>query len=110
MRRNQGLRRATYWPPGVPCEYELTAVVKAFESIEYVECADGSLELGYEKIAIYDHKSDAGEFHAARQLENGWWASKFGWHIDLDHKTPQAIEYWRNYQLQKWMKRPRKPQ
>ncbi len=84
----------------------MEALLKAFETIGYVECSSGELEAGYEKLALYDHQSLEGETHAARQLKNGWWASKFGAYKDLEHRTAESIESQNGYKLRKWMKRP----
>ena len=96
-----------FWPKGAPDQLGITALLRAFETIGYVECPDGDLEAGYEKLALYNHQSVNGETHAARQLENGWWVSKFGGYKDLEHKTAESIESQTGYKLQKWMKRPR---
>src|SRR2546427_2505133 len=42
-----------YWPPGIPREATLDAFVKAFEAQGYQTCSDASLEVVFEKIAIY---------------------------------------------------------
>lgn len=52
-------------------------------------CADGSLEVGIEKIAIY---ADGDEYmHAARQLGNSKWTSKIGCKEDIEHNTLDAL-------------------
>jgi hypothetical protein len=65
-----------YWPDGVPRVVALGAFYQAFESIGYVRCADGQLEAGFEKIALY--WLDGKPTHAARQLPDGSWTSKLG--------------------------------
>lgn len=63
-----------------------------------MECANGDLEDGFEKIVLYQYidetsAHDIGEWsHAARQLPNGKWGSKIGDLEDTIHKTPQALE------------------
>ncbi len=42
-----------YWPPGVPREYTIAAYIAAFESLGYSRCEDESLEVGFEKVAVY---------------------------------------------------------
>jgi hypothetical protein len=47
------------------------------------------LEPGIEKIALYALNDLP--THAARQLSNGWWTSKLGPHVDIEHIHPDAI-------------------
>ena len=61
----------------------------AFKEIGFDECDDGSLESGYEKIAIYG--SALMYTHAARQLADGKWTSKLGQLEDITHATPNDI-------------------
>ncbi len=58
-----------YWPPGVTRERTLTAFIQAFATAGHSPCPDGSLEPGWEKVAIY--ATDEGPAHAARRLDNG---------------------------------------
>ena len=44
--------RVAFWPDGVPRVVTLKSFTQAFQSIGYVACADGSLETGFEKIAL----------------------------------------------------------
>lgn len=98
-----------YWPEG--CKYKKTveAFVKAFETKNYVKCADGALEEGFEKIAIYARA--VADFqvptHAARQLEDGRWASKLGKDIDIEHLTVDAMAGGAYGEPVCFMKRPR---
>jgi hypothetical protein len=79
-----------YWPPGVPRVERVEAFVLAFQGLGYHEDLDDSLQPGIQKIAIF--ASDVGRpTHAARQLPDGWWASKLGEQIDIEHKLA-AIE------------------
>lgn len=57
----------------------------------YVPCSDGTLESGYEKIAIYANRRDDWT-HAARQRPDGWWTSKLGSDVDIIHLTPEDLE------------------
>src|SRR5437588_7588441 len=58
-----------YWPAGVVRERTLDAFLLAFATVGYFPCADGSLEPGWQKIAVYG--TDEGPTHASRQLANG---------------------------------------
>ena len=81
-----------FWPGGVPRKPTLQAFIQAYGSIDYKDCQrDGSLEEGYEKIALYVDANDV-PTHAARQLPNGEWTSKLGPYKDIEHTTPAALE------------------
>lgn len=53
-------------------------------------CEDGAPEVGFEKIALYAEADDT-PTHAARQLEDGRWASKCGQFQDIVHELPDSI-------------------
>ena len=72
-----------YWPPEVPREESLEAFVRAFGTLGYETCADGSLDSAYEKLAIF--ASRRVPTHVARQLADGNWTSKLGKSVDLSH-------------------------
>lgn len=72
-----------YWPSNCVRNVTLQAFQLAFESLGYNLCADGSLEDGYQKIAIYHLNNQP--THAARQLEDGLWSSKLGNSFDISH-------------------------
>lgn len=81
-----------FWPDGVPLgDHSIANYVRAYETAAGFEvCQDSSLEDGIEKIAIY---AVNGRFkHAARQLENGRWASKCGRGEDIEHRSPFELE------------------
>lgn len=72
-----------YWPPNAPRELTVDAFVKAYKSVGFQPCSDGSLLAGIEKVAIY--ANNGRPTHAARQLPNGRWTSKLGKHVDMEH-------------------------
>ena len=72
-----------FWPTGVDRERTVTAFIQAFATVGYLPCADGSLELGWEKAAIF--ATDEGPTHASRQLGNDLWTSKLGPDDDIEH-------------------------
>ena len=78
------------WPRGVPCEETLEAFAAAFATLGYEICADGELEQGYEKVAIY--AQNGVPTHAAKQLDDGRWKSKLGAWEDIEHNTLKAVE------------------
>jgi hypothetical protein len=73
-----------YWPLGVPREETIPAFIAAYETLGYRKCKRGWLERGFEKIAIYADSAGV-PTHAARQLENGSWTTKFGPYEDVEH-------------------------
>src|SRR6266478_554517 len=67
----------SYWPDGVTREETLEAFIQAYGTLGFTECADGSLEAGIEKIALYA-TPDNEPTHAALQQPSGRWTSKLG--------------------------------
>jgi hypothetical protein len=65
-------------------------LVGAFKSLGYQTCDDGSLEAGFEKIALY--AIGMMYTHVARQLADGQWTSKLGQLEDITHESPAVIE------------------
>jgi hypothetical protein len=76
-----------------------------FEGQGYSVCADGELEEGYEKIALYS--VGGAPKHAARQLGSGIWTSKLGEFIDITHASPSSVEDSEYGKVVLFMKRPR---
>ena len=79
-----------YWPIQAPQNESLGAFIVAFVSQGFVSCADGYLQEGFEKVAIYV-KDDEVQ-HMARQLPSGYWTSKIGKNIDIEHVDLEALE------------------
>lgn len=71
-----------HWPDAVQRRWTRRNLIAVFASEGYEKCADGDLEQGFEKIAIYCRNGEPK--HAARQLDDGGWTSKLG---DLDDIT-----------------------
>ncbi|MBX9638846.1 MAG: hypothetical protein K2X97_03660 [Mycobacteriaceae bacterium] len=74
-----------YWPPDAPREETLDAFVRAYGLQGYSERSDATVEPLTQKIAIYTDRNGK-PTHAARQLPDGWWASKLGPSIDIEHE------------------------
>jgi hypothetical protein len=74
-----------YWPPGVPREETIAAFEHAYSLQAYAQRSDATLEQGKQKIAIFADRNEK-PTHAARQLRDGWWASKLGKGIDIEHE------------------------
>lgn len=78
-----------YWPPNVPREESLASFIAAFTTQGYVPCAAANLDLGVQKIALYAR--DGVPTPSARQLSHGWWTSKLGPGVDIEHATPNDL-------------------
>ena len=74
-----------YWPPEVPREATIEAFVQAYGLQGYSQRSDPTIEFGRQKVAIYADRN-GNPTHAARQLPDGWWASKLGREIDIEHE------------------------
>lgn len=79
----------TFWPVGVPHEVNLSAFECAFGLEGYAEHSTPLVEVGVHKVAIY--AQNGLPTHASRQLADGWWASKLGKSIDVEH-TLDALD------------------
>ena len=78
-----------HWPRGVPRKDTIAAIMALFIKLGYKKCKDGSLEQGFEKVAIY---GDIGGYnHAAKQLPNGKWSSKIGSLEDMEHDSLDCL-------------------
>jgi len=80
------------WPSGARREETVAAFIEAFQTLGFVTCADGALEQGFEKIALY--ALAGAPKHAARQLPNGHWTSKLGELEDVEHALDGLIGVW----------------
>src|SRR5262245_2030434 len=78
-----------YWPPRVPREETLGALLAAFATLGYTPGFSFLPEPTIEKVALY--VSGGTPTHAARQLPSGMWTSKLGPAIDIEHTTPDAV-------------------
>lgn len=59
-----------YWPVKTPDDdFGIGILERAFEALGFVDCNDGRLETGFEKVALYG--SGLYYTHAARQLPSG---------------------------------------
>lgn len=80
-----------YWPPKAKREESIEGFITAYETLGYELCEDGSLESGYEKVAIY--VAGSRPTHAAKQCRDGKWKSKLGCYgEDIEHNTLRALE------------------
>jgi len=81
-----------YWPDGVDKDETIECFIQAYQTEGYLVCEhDATLEIGFEKIAIYLGPSNE-PIHAARQLSDGRWTSKLGDWEDIEHDTLEALQ------------------
>lgn len=73
-----------YWPQSVPRRETLDAFIAAYAQLGYVDVSNDHVEPDRQKIAIFTLNGTP--THAARQLPDGWWASKLGKSIDIEHE------------------------
>lgn len=80
-----------YWPHGISRKVTLENFIKAYGTLGFMLCFDGSLEAGFQKIALYGKGPSGAELptHAALQLESGQWTSKLGPFEDVYHASPE---------------------
>ena len=96
------------WPGDLTRENTVPSLFELFRNAGYAPCANGELQDGYEKIAIY--ALDDEPTHAARQLDTGRWTSKLGKYEDIEHATPEELQgdEWDQYgRISGFMSRPR---
>lgn len=79
-----------YWPENATRAESLDAFQEAFASEGYAVCQEADFEPGFEKVAIFADEKNR-PTHAARQLPNGRWTSK--WAFLRTSNTPCTI--WR---------------
>jgi hypothetical protein len=93
-----------HWPgPAEPDDYGIEALQEAFRTLGFEPCMDGSLESGFEKVALYGDQ--VFYTHAARQLPNGKWTSKLGEAEDIEHDAPEDVAFGVYGQVVQFMRR-----
>jgi hypothetical protein len=78
-----------FWPLGASREYTIRAYLQAYGTQGFIPCDGGASEVGVLKLALYAR--GALPTHVARQLPDGWWASKLGKNVDIEH-TLDALD------------------
>jgi hypothetical protein len=73
----------------VPREETIAAFIAVFSELGYEPAYHAALESSFEKVALY--AIGALPTHAARQLNYGWWTSKLGPSIDIEHELPESV-------------------
>jgi hypothetical protein len=98
-----------YWPGrrnGQDLPPTLDVFCTAFALHRYVPCPGANLEQGFEKVALYAKGHEV--THAARQLPSGYWTSKLGTNVDVEHELHQ-IEGPLYGAVAAFLRRPRTP-
>src|ERR1700730_14639424 len=68
-----------FWPSGFPRAVTVENFIQIFPGIVYIECPDGLLENGFEKLVLYT--KNGVPTHMAKQRPDGhWWSKLGGWH------------------------------
>jgi hypothetical protein len=82
-----------YWPEGLDKKTDINTFIKLYKiegGFEPDENNSTALEGGIEKVALYvDDQNEV--THAARQLEDGSWASKLGDWEDVEHNKLEGL-------------------
>ena len=89
----------------------MEAFLRAYGTLGFTLCFDGTFGAGIEKIALYGKGSPGAEIptHAALQLENGEWTSKIGPFEDINHATANAVDGPVYGRVICYLARPRRP-
>ena len=89
---NPNLDCVVWWPPDVQEGTDINCLISVFEYHGYTICDGFEHENGYLKVALYLDAIKNIWTHAARELRNGYWTSKLGPSVDIQHGTPYTIE------------------
>jgi hypothetical protein len=95
-----------YWPIACdPNDSTVANLVDALSSVGFVLCDDGSMELGFEKVAVYSI-GPMEYTHAARQMPSGKWTSKLGFDVLIEHDSPESLTGGVYGKLSHFLRRP----
>jgi hypothetical protein len=97
------MKAGYYWPDGVARADTVAAYIAVFVAMGYRPGASRDKEQGFEKVAIY--ADEHGAQHVARQLDNGYWTSKLGEGVDIEHAL-EGLEGERYGQVVEILRRP----
>jgi len=81
-----------YWPSNEILDDDVSHFIKAFELQGYIVCEECKFDPKYRKIALYAKDNSTKCTHAAREQRDGFWTSKLGPYVDIQHGTPYTIE------------------
>jgi hypothetical protein len=81
--------KRAYWPEKFDGMNAMEAFSFLFAKNGWVKTDNRLAAAGLKKIALYYNPLTGEPTHAARLLENGFWTSKLGDHIDLSHELSE---------------------
>jgi hypothetical protein len=94
-----------FWPVETPDDdFGIGILERAFQSLRFSDCPDGSFESGFEKVALFG--SSLYYTHAARQFPSGKWTSKLGRSEDIEHDEADDVAGGIYGEVVQFMKRP----
>ena len=79
----------TFWPDYAARTDRMESLVEVFAGLKFQRCQDGSLERGFEKVALYEIRG--AWKHAALQTPTGRWRSKMGTGPVIEHRSPESL-------------------
>jgi len=79
-----------FWPSGIGRHYSLRSYQQAYELIGFQICESVAYNKLYDRIALFSD-IEGRPTHATRQLASGFWTSKLGRDVDIEHEL-HAIE------------------
>ncbi|MCY3752374.1 MAG: hypothetical protein OXG54_13370, partial [Gammaproteobacteria bacterium] len=78
-----------YWPAHATRSEKMESLIEVFAGLGFQQCRDSSLEIGFEKVALYEEQGMWK--HAARQTPAGRWRSKMGRGPLIEHLSPESL-------------------
>lgn len=78
-----------WWPETVPFSQDKDALIQTFEYFGFEKCDDDSIEMGWDKVALYGN--DSQWLHAARIIGPDLYHSKLGCGHDIHHKGDKSL-------------------
>ena len=78
-----------HWPPWATLTNRIESLQEALAGQGYEQCDDGTAEVGYQKVALYEARGEMQ--HAAAQMPNGRWRSKMGRGPVIEHLSPDSL-------------------
>lgn len=93
-----------YWPPHATRSERIESLQEVFIGLGFEESGNGSVEPGYQKIALYEEQG-AWE-HASVQMPNGAWRSKMGEGPVIEHRSPASLAGGMYGDVRCFMRRP----
>lgn len=79
----------SFWPEAAPREETVAGFLAMFALLGYQPTPSEAVEAGVEKVALF--ALGGIPTHAIRQLADGWWTSKLGPSVDIEHATPEDV-------------------